>query len=98
MISSILAIEDPIFNWVFDHIPTIGTIIILILAAVWITWRVTRVFGYFENRLVKVENAVIELQADMKSVKRRLTRMEKKLDKLITYLTTTKQVDKDVLK
>lgn len=100
-----LTIEDPLFNWILDHLPTIGTVIVLILIAMWITWKVTRGFGHFENRLVNVENDVVELKTDVKSLKRRMTRMEEKiagidtkLDKLITYLTTTKQVERDVLK
>jgi hypothetical protein len=97
MIAAAITFEDSIVNWLFEHIPTIGTVAVLVFIAVWVTWKVTQTFGVYSNRLVKVEHDVTELKADVKSLKRRTTRIEKKLDKLIACLTTTRQLDKDVL-
>jgi peptidoglycan hydrolase CwlO-like protein len=105
MITNILAIEDPIFNWVFDHIPTIGAVIILLFITAWVTGKIGESLSHSRNRLNKVEHDTSELKSDVKSIKKKVSRLDKnvlmidhKLDKLITYLTSTKQIDKDVIK
>lgn len=98
MITAILEIEDSIISWIFDHIPTIGTFFIATFIAFLLAWKVRGMFYHYTSRLIKVEFEVSELKSDFKSIKRRMTRIERKLDKLIDYLITTRQVDKDALK
>lgn len=105
MNANILAIEDPIFNWVFDHIPTIGIFIILTLITAIVTKKIVEGLSYYRNRLNKVEYDTTELKKDVKSIKKKVSKLDKKvslidhkLDNLITYLTSTKQVDKDAIK
>jgi hypothetical protein len=119
MFTTILAFEDPFMSMILNYAPSLGICIVLVLITAWASSR----FNQYNNRLIRVEHDTGELKTDMKVVKKRLTRierkldktilefdqkldkkleerispMEKKLDKLISYLVTTKQVDRDAL-
>jgi hypothetical protein len=61
----------------------------------WVTWKVIGTFTHYKVRLMKVEYETSNAKKDLTSIKVRVFRIETKLDRLISYLITTKKIDKD---
>jgi hypothetical protein len=86
------SLEDVFFTWAWNNIPTLLFTALL----VWFAWWMRGELNAISNRFSKLEVDYQRVDKKLKSFGKRLTRVEKKLDTLIVYLTSRKKIDSDL--